>query len=160
MAKQIDGTLGDDVGTAAIGEGNRQSVRDASPSSVVNNYIEQQREQQRERNERHRGGGISVDERLERLEEANEGLTDELRNLDRLVYGDPKLYFVGIADQLSKYMNAVTQWQTETEKRIIALEEGNQIVISPQVALGLAVLFIIALIVVYFAVVWLQKGAI
>lgn len=155
MTKQIDGSLGDDVGTAAIGEGNRQSVREGSPSSVVNNYIDHERE----RGERSRGGGISVDERLDRLERQERENRDKIRRIVSLIDGDPSIRFIGMVDKLEQYIDASKEWQEETEKRIIALEHGNQIILTPRVAFVIVLVGLLLIVAIYFAVNWLQTGA-
>ena len=146
MADQIHSAMGDDVQNAVVGKDNRQHVGDDRRSAATfNNFYEPRRQ-----------APPTVEERLARLEEI---IDRDVRRALALVEGDPQYRLIGIVDQLPAYIKANEDWKEATEQRIINLEAGNQIVISPRTALLFAVGAIVLLFAVYLAVAWVQGVA-
>lgn len=108
----------------------------------------------------------SIDERLDRLEMAQQQMQRTLTRIVSLMDGDPSYRIVGMPDQLAAYIKANEDWKAATERRIVTTEgkigaiEGhrNTVVLSRSAAIFLIIIGSLCLIVAFLVLTWLQQA--
>lgn len=108
----------------------------------------------------------SIEERLDRLEVAQQQMQRTLTRIVSLMDGDPSYHIVGMPDQLAAYIKANEDWKAATEQRIVGAEgkigalEGhrNTLVLSWSSAIFLVIIGSLCLIVAFLVLTWLQQA--
>lgn len=108
----------------------------------------------------------SLDERLVRLEVAQDQQQRTLARVVALMDGDPSYHIVGMHDQLAAYIRANAEWQTATEKRILSNEtrldalenSGNIIVLTRSAMAALVIIGVLCLVGAFMLLTWLQRA--
>ncbi len=114
----------------------------------------------------------SIDERLDRLEMAQQQMRATLARIVSLMDGDPSYRIVGMPDQLAAYIKANEDWKVATERRIVTNEgrigyleslgylesHRNTIVLSRSAAIFLLIIGSLCLIVAFWVLTWLQRA--
>ena len=163
MAGQGDGitsTAGDDGKNLATGKGVNQRVTENQAANVVNNYLDHNNP---ERSERKRS--VTLDERLDRLEQNLNADRKILERMKALVDGNPEIRFVGLLDQLEISSRSDLAWKQATERRLLATEErldtiegSRQITIEPGTTWLFIIVGALALVAIFFILLWFQNA--
>lgn len=156
----ITSTAGDDGKNLATGKGVNQRVTENQAANVVNNYLDHNNP---ERSERKRS--VTLDERLDRLEQNQNADRKILERMKALVDGNPEIRFVGLLDQLEQSSRSNLAWKQATEKRLLATEErldtiegSRQITIEPGTAWLFIIVGALALVAIFFILLWFQNA--
>lgn len=156
----ITSTAGDDGRNIATGKGVEQRVTENQAANVVNNYLDRNNPERSERK-----GKITLDERLDRLEQNANEHKKMLDRLTGLMDGDPGYRFVGLLDQLEATSRSDMAWKTATEKRILTtedrldrLEENKKYPIESSTALLVIVILILLAVIVVMGLSRLQNA--
>jgi hypothetical protein len=139
-----------DDSTIATGDRNKINNERSAASSVVNNYLGDNR-------------GQTTDERLDRLEVTVNQAQRTLARVVALMDGDPSYRIIGMPDQLAAYIKANEDWKEATKQRILnnderlsALEKNNNpIVITRTTLVFMLILGTACLIAAFFILSWL-----
>ncbi len=151
----ITSTAGDDGKNLATGKGVNQRVTENQAANVVNNYLDHNNPER----------SVTLDERLDRLEQNQNADRKVLERMKALVDGNPEIRFVGLLDQLEISSRSDLAWKQATERRLLATEErldtiegSRQITIEPGTTWLFIIVGALALVAIFFILLWFQNA--
>lgn len=108
----------------------------------------------------------SIDERLDRLEMAQQQMQRTLTRIVSLMDGDPSYRIVGMPDQLAAYIKANEDWKAATEQhllsqdtRIKTIEQTNSpLVITRATLIFMILVGTVCLVAAFLLLTWLQSA--
>jgi hypothetical protein len=148
---EITSRQGDGGKGTATGKHIKQDITENNPGNIVNNYLDRNNPRPAER-----GQSITLDERLNRLELADNKKQEEIANLKRAVDGDPAIRFRGLLDQIADsaksdllWKQSTEKWIESAEKRFEKIEDKKDVLFTSRAAILYVIIGIMAAIILF-----------